>query len=312
MRISRVKTLRLSYPYYLTILLCIMFVFSASLSYYILINDQCNCSGPVNQIKYTTPSRKKLISTKHKLAILVPYRNRFEELLDFVPYMNIFLSNQRINFDIIVLNQIDQYRFNRASLLNAGFLETRDNYDYIAMHDVDLLPLNMNLSYKYPEQPFHVAAPTLHPRYHYDKFIGGILLINRKHFELVNGLSNRYWGWGLEDDEFYVRLKDAHLNITRPVNITTGTNDTFRHIHGKDRKRDTAKCFNQREVTRRRDRQTGLHDVKYEIFGRKRMEIEDSPVIVINVKLHCDLTATPWCNCDKKAETNNSANKKKT
>lgn len=208
MRISRVKTLRLSYPYYLTILLCIMFVFSASLSYYILINgnvsltptiyiftllffvwityiytilfsDQCNCSGPVNQIKYTTPSRKKLISTEHKLAILVPYRNRFEELLDFVPYMNNFLSNQRINFDIIVLNQIDQYRFNRASLLNAGFLETRDNYDYIAMHDVDLLPLNMNLSYKYPEQPFHVAAPTLHPRYHYDKFIGGILLINR-------------------------------------------------------------------------------------------------------------------------------------
>lgn len=57
-----------------------------------------------------------------------------------------------------------------------------------------------------------------------------IILFLRKHFELVNGLSNRYWGWGLEDDEFYVRLKDAHLNITRPVNITTGTNDTFRYV----------------------------------------------------------------------------------
>lgn len=50
----------------------------------------------------------------------------------------------------------------------------------------------------------------------------------REHFELVNGLSNRYWGWGLEDDEFYVRLKDAHLNITRPENIFTGINNTFR------------------------------------------------------------------------------------
>lgn len=29
------------------------------------------------------------------------------------------------------------------------------------------------------------------------------------------------------------------------------------------RKRDMAKCFNQREVTRRRDRQTGLRDVAY-------------------------------------------------
>lgn len=48
------------------------------------------------------------------------------------------------------------------------------------MHDVDLLPLNKNLSYSYPEkQPFHVAAPNLHPRYHYSNFVGGILLVNR-------------------------------------------------------------------------------------------------------------------------------------
>lgn len=74
---------------------------------------------------------------------------------------------------------MDNYRFNRASLINVGYLETKSNYDYIAMHDVDLLPLNKNLSYTYPQQPFHLAAPNLHPRYHYDKFIGGILLINR-------------------------------------------------------------------------------------------------------------------------------------
>lgn len=36
-------------------------------------------------------------------------------------------------------------------------------HDYIAMHDVDLLPLNPLLNYSYPAMPFHVAAPWLHP-----------------------------------------------------------------------------------------------------------------------------------------------------
>lgn len=124
-------------------------------------------------------SRKKFASN-HKLAVLVPFRDRFEELLEFAPHLHSFLTEQRIDHDIFILNQVDTYRFNRASLINVGYLETKANYDYIAMHDVDLLPLNKNLSYAYPkEQPFHVAAPNLHPKYHYEKFVGGILLINR-------------------------------------------------------------------------------------------------------------------------------------
>ena len=53
------------------------------------------------------------------------------------------------------------------------------------------------------------------------------MLIKKEHFELVNGMSNKYWGWGLEDDEFYVRLKDAGLTVYRPKNITTGIKDSF-------------------------------------------------------------------------------------
>lgn len=88
----------------------------------------------------------------HKLAVLVPFRDRFEELLEFVPYISTFLFKQNIAHHIFILNQVDSYRFNRASLINVGFLETLKDYDYIAMHDVDLLPLNSNLSYKYPEK----------------------------------------------------------------------------------------------------------------------------------------------------------------
>lgn len=49
------------------------------------------------------------------------------------------------------------------------------------MHDVDLLPLNPLLDYHYPPTSHvsHIAAPHLHPRYHYNSFVGGILLITK-------------------------------------------------------------------------------------------------------------------------------------
>ena len=56
----------------------------------------------------------------------------------------------------------------------------------MAMHDVDLLPVNPDLHYVFPENgPFHLAAPHLHPLYHYKTFVGGILLVRNEHFELV-------------------------------------------------------------------------------------------------------------------------------
>lgn len=78
-------------------------------------------------------------------------------------------------------------RFNRASLINVGFLESGNDTDYIAMHDVDLLPLNEQLDYGYPEAgPFHVASPELHPLYHYKTYVGGILLLTKQHYEMVS------------------------------------------------------------------------------------------------------------------------------
>ena len=55
------------------------------------------------------------------------------------------------------------------------------------MHDVDLLPLNKDLYYGFPEKgPFHVSAPFLHPKYHYPTFVGGILIMSVAQFEKVS------------------------------------------------------------------------------------------------------------------------------
>ncbi|CAG5993611.1 unnamed protein product [Menidia menidia] len=62
--------------------------------------------------------------------------------------------------------------FNRASLINVGYLESGNDTDYLAMHDVDLLPLNEALDYGFPQEgPFHVASPELHPLYHYKTYL---------------------------------------------------------------------------------------------------------------------------------------------
>ncbi|OWF41498.1 beta-1,4-galactosyltransferase 7-like [Mizuhopecten yessoensis] len=232
----------------------------------------------------------------HKMALIVPYRDRLEELLQFAPYMHKYLKDKHIAHQIYVINQVDNYRFNRASLINVGFLESRSDCDYIAMHDVDLLPRNPTLNYGYPEEgPFHVASPEYHPKYNYSKFVGGILLMNKDNFIRVNGMSNRYWGWGREDDELYVRLLKARLQIRRPTGLETGRKDTFLHNHNAMRTRDNKRFFNQTRLTSRLDRETGVSTVKYSVDHRVNLVIDGAPVTMLNVRLKCDLEKTKWC-----------------
>lgn len=247
------------------------------------------------------PFIEELLSTGykagHRLAVVVPFRNRFEELLQFAPFIHAFLNRQHIRHEIWVINQEDSHRFNRAALINVGFLLSRNECDYMVMHDIDLLPLNDRLLYSYNEAgPVHITAPNLHPLYHYDAYIGGILIMTRRQFEKVNGLSNQFWGWGREDDELYMRLKDAGLKVQYPQNITTGTTNTFKHIHDKAaRPRDQKKYFNQWEISKQRDKTTGLSTVQYKLNSVVKLTIEGVPVNFVSVELQCDYQRTPYC-----------------
>jgi xylosylprotein 4-beta-galactosyltransferase len=84
----------------------------------------------------------------------------------------------------------------------------------MAMHDVDLLPLNPQLPYGFPGDGVAMHVASLHPKYNYPSFIGGILLLTCADFKKVDGMSNVYWGWGMEDDEFWVRLKQNNIQVS--------------------------------------------------------------------------------------------------
>ena len=39
----------------------------------------------------------------------------------------------------------------------------------------------------------------------YPDIFGGVSAINKDHFDLINGFSNIYFGWGGEDDDLFRR-----------------------------------------------------------------------------------------------------------
>eukprot|EP00037_Helgoeca_nana_P021106 m.212158 g.212158 ORF g.212158 m.212158 type:complete len:498 (+) comp25520_c0_seq1:63-1556(+) len=235
----------------------------------------------------------------HRLGVLVPYRDVNSELQDFVPHMHKFLKKQGIDFRIFVINQTDDWRFNRGQLINAGYTVAAQSCDYVVMHDVDLLPLNTNLSYRFPIRPMHLASPRIHPKYHYENFIGGVFVISNADFLHVNGLSNRFWGWGREDDDFFSRLKRSGITIDRPENfteITTGYN-SFWHTHDAvERPRDYMKTGNQRVVGKMQDTTTGVTTSRHTFVDIAVDHVATGESFIrVEVNLTCNETDTSWC-----------------
>ncbi|NIO44191.1 MAG: hypothetical protein GTN36_01385, partial [Candidatus Aenigmarchaeota archaeon] len=91
---------------------------------------------------------------KHKrLAIIIPYRDRFEHLKQFMPYMVNYLKGY--NYQIFVIHQKNDDLFNRAGLFNIGFDLVKNYFDYFCFHDIDLLPEESD--YSYPTRPAHLS-----------------------------------------------------------------------------------------------------------------------------------------------------------
>lgn len=153
----------------------------------------------------------------NKLAIIVPYRNRKEHLEKFIPYLKTYLNrNSSIDYTIIVVHQDDIKKFNRGKLLNIGFLEAEKlGVSYVIFHDIDLLPVHG--SYEYSDKPLQLANKfrsysSLQRTIQRDYF-GGVTLFNTENFRKINGYSNKYRGWGFEDNDLLYRCREQNLPL---------------------------------------------------------------------------------------------------
>lgn len=74
--------------------------------------DDCRCLDEgsrkiiARHINSRTYDANSGVPSAHKLAVLVPYRDRFEELLAFAPYLHDFLNKQEVSHRIYILNQV--------------------------------------------------------------------------------------------------------------------------------------------------------------------------------------------------------------
>ena len=58
----------------------------------------------------------------------------------------------------------------------------------------------------------------------YVDIFGGVTAMSAEHFQLVNGYSNMFWGWGGEDDDLSMRIKMKGLHVLRyPLNVARYT-----------------------------------------------------------------------------------------
>ncbi|KAL0878908.1 hypothetical protein ABMA27_003908 [Loxostege sticticalis] len=155
---------------------------------------------------------------KYSTAIIVPYRDRAEELRGFLVYMHMFLRRQSIHYRIFVVEQVDSRPFNRAKLLNIGAAAAiRGGYPCLVLHDVDLLPLRPANLYACTKCPRHMSASINKFRFvlPYLKLFGGAIAITSNQYKTINGMSNEYFGWGGEDDDFYARIEVEELKMCR-------------------------------------------------------------------------------------------------
>jgi len=150
----------------------------------------------------------------HKLGIIVPYRDRPQQLKRFIKHMGEYLTD--LDYQIFIIEQSDDKPFNRGKLLNVGYKFACDNgCDYFVFHDVDMLPEDVD--YSYTDKPLHLATHLQEHDYEttFFDYFGGVTMFNKQDFELINGFSNEYWGWGFEDDDLLIRCLDSNLELDK-------------------------------------------------------------------------------------------------
>ncbi|XP_052810591.1 uncharacterized protein LOC128238574 isoform X2 [Mya arenaria] len=213
-------------------------------------------------------SRPTGCTARTRVAIVIPYRDREIHLKIFLNNIHPFLQRQQLDYGIYIVEMAANTTFNRALLMNIGYMEALREYDYdcFIFHDVDLIPEDDRNLYTCQHSPRHmsVAIDTFDYKLPYPQLFGGVTALSREHFRLVNGFSNLYFGWGGEDDDMYRRVLLAGLTVTR---YTPSVARYKMLVHAKDKENDDR--FNILKSVRARRLVDGLSSLKYRVLERE-------------------------------------------
>jgi hypothetical protein len=182
---------------------------------------------------------------RHKLGVIVPYRNRPKDLVSFKSSFSFYLNSKNIDYKIFIVEQDDAKQFNRGMLLNIGFkYAIKHRCDYVVFHDIDMLPLEVD--YSYSDKPIHMATNFIskfgeEDRDIFDEYFGGVTMFPVEDFQKINGYSNKYWAWGYEDTDLLLRCAKKELELDTLKLKTNGRDGASLVFNGKD---SLVKCEN--------------------------------------------------------------------
>jgi hypothetical protein len=175
---------------------------------------------------------------KHKLGVIVPYRNRSLHLGKFKRTISYYLTKNKIDYNIFVIQQDGAKQFNRGMLLNIGFKYALEHKcDYIVFHDVDMIPSEVD--YSYSDKPLHLSTNFKYEnnekeRDIFEEYFGGVTMFPVEDFKKINGYSNKYWAWGYEDDDLLLRCKENNINLDTLKIKNFGRNGKSLRFNGKN------------------------------------------------------------------------------
>ncbi|GFR57650.1 beta-1,4-galactosyltransferase 1 [Elysia marginata] len=204
---------------------------------------------------------------RHRVAFVIPYRDRWGHLKSLLYYLIPVLKRQQIHFRMFVVEQFGNDTFNKGRIMNAAFREALKLFDFqcVTFHDVDLVPEDDRNMYSCADMPKHmsIGIDKFNYRLPYDGLVGGVLMFRTEHFQQVNGYSNMYWGWGAEDDDMTTRILHQGLRIYRPPS------NIARYKMVKHDGRKVSEVSVRMKLLRsaaRRSKMEGLNNIQYNLL----------------------------------------------
>ncbi|KAM9332295.1 beta-1,4-galactosyltransferase 4 isoform 1-T3 [Pholidichthys leucotaenia] len=212
---------------------------------------------------------------RQSVAILIPHRNRERHLLYLLHHLHPFLQRQQLHYAIYIIQQAGDATFNRAKLLNVGYLEALKDYvwECFIFHDVDLVPENDHNLYICDKQPKHLVVGRNATGYklRYKGYFGGVSAMTKDQFLQVNGFSNTYWGWGGEDDDLRIRAELQKMKIVRPPAAVARYTMVFhKRDSGNEINKDRMRLLGRTRHVWKRD---GLNSCSYKTLSVERLPL---------------------------------------
>jgi N-terminal region of glycosyl transferase group 7/N-terminal domain of galactosyltransferase len=254
-----------------------------------------------------------LTDHRPRLCIVVPYRDRPEQLRQFVQHTGAYFSRDKtdsqIPYSVLIVEQSPGLPFNRGALKNIGFLLGEGASDYTCFHDVDYLPMWADYTWSDAPAPLVWYGAEIKPvapgrstravNHVMETFFGAAVLFPNATFRRIDGYSNEYWGWGFEDEDIRSRLIAAQIATDR----RRGTflplhhdNEGYRVEGGPSAIHTVNRALFEAQWTAPPSaRHASLATVAYQVLGRRRLPMpvheRQVPWEIVTVRL--DMTPRP-------------------